>query len=135
MRLVDDEFLVAVVFALGSLVERVDIDRGRPFFDVELIRDPYVDMPATFPGRFGAEAILEEMGRRFVDRVKELRVEFGAERSSVLLVSYGNPRSGVSSIDSDTSQYTRAWAAALERASETEARGRWMSVADTLCCG
>jgi hypothetical protein len=135
MRTIDPGFLEEFERDPAPHVERVDLELGRPFFEIDVLRDPYVDSVPDAAEDDRDRGALAAVESRLMERVRDLRAPFDGELPCDLLLSYGDPLSAPAEASAPAGIATELWSAALKGAGDRYARKRWMSVAAGECRG
>jgi hypothetical protein len=104
----------------SAVAEHVELQGGRPFFDIEVIRAPWVDLSGPD----------DQLQARFLERMETLREQFGIAADALL--SYQEPRfarDGQEPCAIDSGE----WAQTLSATADRYNAGRWLSVAPGSC--
>ena len=109
----------------------VELERGRPFFDIKVVRAPWVDISGSRLAQQPLDGRHAELRSRLVERIGALSSLFGA--GGELLLSYQDPLWSDGEQGSGARIDANAWSAALDEAAQHHARGCWLSVADGMC--
>jgi hypothetical protein len=126
LQIIDSALVSACELDPWSVAESVELHAGHPFFDVEVIRAPWVDLPAASTGTDDAR-----LRARLVQRIETLREHFDV--TGDLLLSYQNPEYAYDGAEAGSPIDPVAWSRALTEAAARHAGGRWLSVAESAC--
>ena len=104
MRAIDDAFVAGVAGGAEPWVTSVRVSRERPFIDIEVISDPFIDAPLLD----GARADADALSHAFLARYERLREPFGEAPPRAVLMR--GPREIDPAAALDAEQRAAVWA-------------------------